>query len=124
MLTRIRNAYSAKHESVCVPFSCLKEQILAALHRGGYIQGYHLRSDSDSVKILVVTLRYVGGEPAIGLIKRISKPSRRVYTKIKNAARVLGGLGSEIFSTPRGVLLDSEARFHHVGGERLFVVTC
>ena len=121
MLTRIRNGQSARKPVVSSPGSKLRSNVLAVLQREGYIRGY---SKSASEKILnadelAIELKYFEGEPVIKEIKRVSKPGRRVYAKIKDLPRVYNGLGIAILSTPQGVMSDNEARAANVGGEVL-----
>ena len=119
MLTRIRNAQRSRH-SVCVsPASKLRANVLEALQREGYIRGYQAEEVRPGVAQLRIELKYSEGEPVIKEITRVSKPGRRVYSKIKELSRVYAGLGVSILSTPRGVLSDGEARAANVGGEVL-----
>ena len=119
MLTRIRNAQRARH-SVCVaPASKLRENILGVLKREGFIRGFEAQELRPGVSQLRIELKYNEGEPVIKEITRVSKPGRRVYSKIKELPRVYAGLGISILSTPRGVLSDAEARAANVGGEIL-----
>ena len=121
MLTRIRNANTAKHNSVLIPFSKIKESIANILKNEGYIVGYEIKEEGN-IKDIVVTLKYVDGETVIKGLKRISKPGRRVYSSVENLPKVLGGLGIAVVSTPNGVLTDKECRKHSVGGEVLCYV--
>jgi small subunit ribosomal protein S8 len=119
MLTRIRNAQRARH-SVCVaPSSKLRENVLAVLKREGFIRGFEAQELRPGISQLRIELKYNEGEPVIKEIHRVSKPGRRVYSKIKELPRVYAGLGISILSTPRGVMSDSEARAANVGGEVL-----
>ena len=121
MLTRIRNANSAKHVSVKIPFSKMKEGIDNILKNEGYIKDFEIKEDG-SKKDVIVALKYVDGENVIKGLKRISKPGRRVYSGVEELPKVLGGLGIAIVSTPRGVITDKECRKHSVGGEVLCYV--
>lgn len=121
MLTRIRNANSARHEVVAIPFSKIKESIANILKNEGYIAGYEIKEEGN-IKDIVVTLKYVDGEAVIKGLRRISKPGRRVYSSVENLPKVLGGLGIAIVSTPKGVIIDKECRKHSVGGEVLCYV--
>ncbi len=122
MITRIRNAQRSRH-SVCVaPASKLRANVLEALKREGFIRGYAAEELRPGVAQLRIELKYSEGEPVIKEITRVSKPGRRVYSKIKELPRVYAGLGVSILSTPRGVLSDGEARAANVGGEVLFRV--
>ncbi len=121
MLTRIRNANSAKHSTVSIPFSKIKESIANILKNEGYIVDFEIKEEG-SKKDIVVSLKFVDGEEVIKGLKRISKPGRRVYSSVENLPKVLGGLGIAVVSTPKGVLTDKECRKHSVGGEVLCYV--
>ena len=120
MLTRIRNANTAKHDTVDVPASKMKIAIADILVDEGYIAKYDLVEDG-SFKTLHITLKYGvdKNEKVISGIKRISKPGLRVYANTEDIPRVLGGLGIAILSTNKGVVTDKEARKLGVGGEVL-----
>jgi len=119
MLTRIRNAQRARHASCVSPASNLRLNVLEALQREGYIRSYKREEVRKGVAQLHIELKYSEGEPVIKEINRVSRPGRRVYSKIKELPRVRAGLGVSILSTPRGVLSDVEARAANVGGEVL-----
>lgn len=119
MLTRIRNGQRAKMSTVIAPASRLRSNVLEVLKREGFIRGFSERDIRDGIKEIEIELKYYEGEPVIREISRVSKPGRRVYSKIKDLNRVYEGLGISILSTPRGVLSDSEARDANVGGEVL-----
>ena len=123
MLTRIRNANTAKHDTVDVPASKMKIAIADILVDEGYIAKYDLVEDG-SFKTLHITLKYSvdKNEKVISGIKRISKPGLRVYANTEDIPRVLGGLGIAILSTNKGVVTDKEARKLGVGGEVLCFV--
>lgn len=121
MLTRIRNANMAKHSTVAIPYSKIKENIANILKNEGYIVNYELVEDGAKKDILV-SIKYMDGEAVIKGLKRISKPGRRVYSSLENLPKVLGGLGIAVVSTPKGVLTDKECRKHSVGGEVLCYV--
>lgn len=119
LLTRIRNGQQARKSSVVAPASKLRANLLEVLVREGYIRGwerYNLRAGVDEIR---VDLKYLDGQPVIKEIARVSKPGRRVYSKIKDLPKVYNGLGISILSTPRGVMSDHEARQANVGGEVL-----
>ena len=120
MLTRIRNANTAKHDTVDVPASKMKVSIADILFKEGYIQKYEL-VDDGSFKTIRITLKYGKdkNEKIITGLKRISKPGLRVYAGKDELPRVLGGLGIAIISTNQGVVTDKEARKLNVGGEVL-----
>ncbi|MBP2293610.1 MULTISPECIES: 30S ribosomal protein S8 [Azospirillum] len=119
MLTRIRNGQHARMSVVESPASKLRSNVLEVLKREGYIRGYSEEDVRPGVKNLKIELKYHEGEPVIKQIARVSKPGRRVYSKITDLPRVFNGLGISILSTPRGVMSDNEARAANVGGEVL-----
>ena len=123
MLTRIRNANTAKHDTVDVPASKMKIAIANILVDEGYITKYDLTEDG-AAKIMHITLKYGAdkNEKIITGIKRISKPGLRVYAGKDNLPKVLGGLGVAILSTNQGVITDKQARKLQVGGEVLAFV--
>lgn len=121
MLTRIRNANSARHSLVSIPYSKIKESIANILKNEGYIVDFEIKEEG-SKKDIVVSLKFVDGEAVVKGLKRISKPGRRVYSSVENLPKVLGGLGIAVISTPKGVLTDKECRKHSVGGEVLCYV--
>ena len=118
MLTRLRNALSADHESVNVPYSNMKEEIARILKEEGYIDSYKVEGETAKEKMIVITLKYgPNHQRVISGIKRISKPGLRVYAKSDAIPRVLNGLGIAIISTSKGMMCDREARKNHAGGE-------
>jgi len=119
MLTRIRNAQRSRHSTCVSPASKLRANVLDVLRREGYIRGFAAEELRPGVAQLRIELKYTEGEPVIKEIHRVSKPGRRVYSKIKELPRVYAGLGVSILSTPRGVMSDAEARAANVGGEVL-----
>jgi small subunit ribosomal protein S8 len=122
LLTRLRNANSAYHESISLPHSKLKGNIAAILKREGYIADWSV-ADATVGKTLTIQLKYgPSRERSIAGIKRISKPGLRVYAKSTELPRVLGGLGVAILSTSSGLLTDREAEQKGVGGEVLAYV--
>ena len=124
MLTRLRNANTAMHDVVRMPYSKLKKSIADVLLSEGYIEGYSVESDqSRPGKTLIITLKYSPERKrTISGIKRISKPGLRVYAKHGKLPRVLGGLGVAVLSTSQGVMTDREAHRKHMGGEVLCYV--
>jgi small subunit ribosomal protein S8 len=118
LLTRIRNGQKARMSSVTSPASRLRANVLDVLKREGYIRNFTLDGAKPGGEI-TVELKYHEGEPVIHEINRISKPGRRVYSRISDLPRYYNGLGISILSTPRGVLSDAEARAQNVGGEIL-----
>ena len=123
MLTRIRNANSAKHDTVDVPASKMKLAIAKILLDEGYIAKYDVIEDGN-FKTIHITLKYGAdkNDKIITGLKRISKPGLRVYADVENMPKVLGGLGIAIISTNKGVITDKEARKANVGGEVLAYV--
>ena len=122
MLTRIRNANTAKHESVDVPASNLKKAIAKILLDEGYIKSYEIVEDGTQ-GIIRIQLKYLAGkEKVISGLRRVSKPGLRVYAGADELPRVLKGLGIAIISTSKGVITDKAARANHVGGEVLAFV--
>jgi len=119
MLTRIRNGQRARKNNISSPASKLRSNVLDVLKREGYIRDYSQKELRPGVSEIEIELKYHEGEPVIREISRVSKPGRRVYSKIKDLQRVYNGLGIAILSTPRGVLSDNEARDQNVGGEVL-----
>ncbi len=123
MLTRIRNANTAKHDTVDVPSSKMKLAIADILVKEGYIAKYEM-VDEGSFQSIRITLKYGKdkNDKVIAGLKKISKPGLRVYASVDNLPRVLGGLGIAIISTNKGVMTDKEARANNVGGEVLAYV--
>ena len=122
MLTRIRNANTAKHESVDVPASNLKKAIAQILLDEGYIKSFEVVEDGTQ-GIIRIQLKYLAGkEKVISGLRRVSKPGLRVYGGADELPRVLKGLGIAIISTSKGVMTDKKARANHVGGEVLAFV--
>ena len=122
MLTRIRNANTAKHESVDVPASNLKKAIAKILLDEGYIKSYEVVEDGTQ-GVIRIQLKYLAGkEKVISGLRRVSKPGLRVYAGGDVLPRVLKGLGIAIISTSKGVMTDKAARANHVGGEVLAFV--
>ena len=120
MLTRIRNALTAKHETVDVPASKIKVAIADILAREGYIKSYEVVK-GDVQDTIVITLKYAPNknQHVVTGLKRVSKPGLRVYADVDNLPKVLGGMGIAILSTSKGILTDKEAKAQHVGGEVL-----
>ena len=122
MLTRIRNANSAKHDTVDVPASNMKKAIAQILLDEGYIKNFQLIDDGTQ-GVIRITLKYLPGkEQVIQGLRRVSKPGLRVYAGADELPRVLKGLGIAIVSTSKGVMTDKAARAQHVGGEVLAFV--
>ncbi|WP_017538008.1 MULTISPECIES: 30S ribosomal protein S8 [Nocardiopsis] len=122
MLTRLRNANSAHHDTVAMPYSKIKAHIAEVLQQEGYVQGWSVE-EAQVGKTLVVELKYgPTRERSIAGIRRVSKPGLRVYAKKDNLPRVLGGLGTAIISTSGGLMTDKQAKKNGVGGEVLAYV--
>ena len=122
LLTRLRNASSAKHETVDVPASNMKKAICQILVDEGYVKSMQVKNDTVQGTI-VLNLKYqANGEPVVAGLKRISKPGLRIYTDCENMPRVMKGLGIAIISTSKGIMTDKAARAAHVGGEVLAYV--
>ena len=119
LLTRIRNANSAKHDTVEIPASNLKKDICQILVDEGYIKSFTVIEDGKQ-GVIKVALKYVDGKtPVITGLKRVSKPGLRIYSSVEDMPRVMKGLGVAIVSTSKGVMTDRKARAEHVGGEIL-----
>ena len=118
MLTRIRNANSAKHETVDVPASNLKKAIADILVAEGFVKGYEIVEDGKQ-GIIRITLKYKNKQRVIQGLKRVSKPGLRVYSNCEDMPKVMNGLGIAIVSTPKGIMTDKQARKENVGGEVL-----
>jgi small subunit ribosomal protein S8 len=122
MLTRIRNALIAKHESVEIPASTMKKAIAQILVQEGYVKSFEIIEDGEKKTIRIVLKYGPNKQRVIVGIKRISRPGLRVYARKDEMPKVLGGLGIAIVSTSRGVMTDREARKQGVGGEVLAYV--
>ena len=120
-LTRIRNANMVKHETVSMPASNLKEELIKVLQKEGYIEGYTVE-EKDGFKFINVTLKYLNGQSVITGLQRVSKPGLRVYSKAKNMPRVFDGMGIAVISTSKGLMTEKAARANKLGGEVLCYV--
>ena len=116
MFTRIRNGQMRNLDTIVVPHSKFRINILEILKIEGYINNYHI-DKKDNKQSLKIDLKYYEGLPVIKEIKRISKPGRRVYSRATSIPKVMNGLGLAILSTPKGVMSDAEARKNNLGGE-------
>lgn len=116
LLARIRNAGQARHAELICPSSKLKLAVAKVLVDGGFLDAVSVEAQ-DGKPVLRIRLRYAEGRSLIDGMRRVSKPSRRVYVDVRHIPRVRRGLGIAVLSTPRGVLSDREAREHQVGGE-------
>jgi len=122
MLTRVRNANSAHHDTVSMPYSKLKKNIAEILHAEGYIASWKIE-EAEVGQTLTIDLKYgPNRERSIAGVRRVSKPGLRVYAKSTNLPKVLGGLGVAILSTSNGLLTDRQAHEKGVGGEVLAYV--
>ncbi len=123
MLTRIRNASSAKHDTVDIPASNMKKAIAQILVDEGYVKGYQVIEDGKQ-GVIRVTLKYNGASkaPVLMGIRRVSKPGLRIYSSSEDMPKVMKGIGTAIVSTSKGVMTDKQARKENVGGEVLAFV--
>lgn len=121
MLTRIRNAITAKHETVEIPASNMKKAIAEILLNEGYVQDVKIVEDGLAGKILI-TLKYADKRSVITGLKRVSKPGLRTYSGVENMPKVIGGLGTVIVSTSKGIMTGKQAKAANVGGEVLCYV--
>ena len=121
LIVQIKNASDAGKATLTVPYSVLKERIAHTLIKGGYISKVETNGKKIG-KTLDITLSYVGDEPRVHGIDRISKPSRRLYQKSKDIRMFKSGFGNTVLSTPQGILLDVDAKKQKVGGEILFKI--
>ena len=122
MLTRIRNANNAKHETVDVPASNMKKSIAQILLDEGYIKAFQVVEDGTQ-GVIRITLKYnAGKEKVISGLRRVSKPGLRIYSSSEDMPKVMKGIGTAIVSTSKGVMTDKQARKEHVGGEVLAFV--
>ncbi len=117
MFSRIRNGQMRSLNSIEIPSSKFRKNILKILKSEGYIKDYFIEKSENNKIILKISLKYYEGYPVIKEIKRVSKPGRRVYSRATSIPKVMNGLGLAILSTPKGVMSDSEARKNNVGGE-------
>ncbi len=121
MLTRIRNANNANHETVDIPASNMKKAIADILVNEGYVKSYQIIEDGKQ-GVIRVTLKYVGKQKVIHGLRRISKPGLRIYSNCEDMPKVMNGLGIAIVSTSKGIMTDKQARKENVGGEVLAFV--
>ena len=122
MLTRIRNANNAKHETVDVPASNMKKAIADILVEEGYIKGYQIVEGNGNQGIIRITLKHNGKQKVIQGLRRVSKPGLRIYSNCEDMPKVMNGLGIAIVSTSKGIMTDKKARKANVGGEILAFV--
>ena len=117
MFSRIRNGQMRSLNSIDIPSSNFRKNILKILKEEGYIKDYYIEKSENNKISLKINLKYYEGDPVIKEIKRISKPGRRVYSRANSIPRVMNGLGLAILSTPKGVMTDAEAKKNNIGGE-------
>ena len=117
-LTAIRNASAAQRPSVTAQWSRLREEVARTLVESGYLASSR-KGERDGLPVIEVTLKYVGGAPAITGLERLSRPGRRLYAGVTEVPKVIGGMGVTIVTTSRGVLTDAECRRQKVSGELL-----
>tara|TARA_B100001248_G_C27300634_1_gene416969 strand:+ start:579 stop:977 length:399 start_codon:yes stop_codon:yes gene_type:complete len=117
MFSRIRNGQMRSLNSIIIPSSNFRKNILTILKSEGYIKDFFIEKNEKNKVSLKINLKYYEGDPVIKEIKRISKPGRRVYSRANSIPKVMNGLGLAIISTPKGVMSDTEARKNNVGGE-------
>ena len=117
MFSRIRNGQMRSLNSIDIPSSNFRKNILKILKDEGYIKDYYIEKSENNKISLKINLKYYEGDPVIKEIKRISKPGRRVYSRAKSIPKIHNGLGLAILSTPKGVMTDAEARKNNIGGE-------
>jgi len=119
MLTRIRNAILARHDSVLIPVSKTKMAIAKILKDEGFIADYTVLRGTGVQRAIKVTLRYIDNQPAIMGLERVSKPGLRVYVKRREVPRIYGGLGIAILSTSKGIMVGTDSWRQNIGGELL-----
>jgi len=117
MFSRIRNGQMRLLNFIDMPSSNFRKNILEILKKEGYIKDYYIEKSENNKINLKINLKYYEGDPVIKEIKRISKPGRRVYSRVNSIPKVMNGLGLAILSTPKGVMSDTEAKKNNVGGE-------
>ncbi len=121
LIVSIKNGSDAGKASITVPYSALKESIAHVLAKGGYVSNIE-KKGKKVIKTLEIGLVYLGDEPRVHGVDRISKPSRRIYQKANDIRMFKSGFGNTVISTPKGVLLDIDAKKNKVGGEVLFKI--
>ena len=121
-IIQIKNAGAVGKKSVSLPYSKLRHAVADKLVTSGYVEGASTKGKTVSEKTLEVTLKYENGSHRISGVKRVSKPGRRLYTKVADIHPVKFGKGNLILSTPAGILTNDEARAKNVGGEQLFII--
>jgi len=122
LIIRLKNAGAVKKNTVSMPYSKLRQAVLTKLVDAGYVAGTTTKGKLVQEKTLEVTLRYEDGAHRINGVKRVSKPGRRLYTKVADIHPIKFGRGHIILSTPAGIITGEEAREKKVGGEQLFII--
>lgn len=119
LITMLKNAGEAGKESITVPFSNMTFSVAEALHKHGYVKSVS-KKGKKVIKFIDIEVAYEGGEPKVKGVERVSKLSRRMYEKVKDIKPFKHGYGTTVLTTPKGILIDKEARKANVGGEILF----
>jgi small subunit ribosomal protein S8 len=122
MLITMKNGALVSKRSVVVPFSSVKSEIAQCLKDHGFIAGFSKKTEKNNVPVLEIDLAYNNGVSKISDVKRLSKPSRRVYLGVREIHNVKNGHGITVFSTPKGILSNKQAHKERVGGEALFMI--
>lgn len=118
LLTRIRNSIAVKQEQVLIPYSKMKFNIIKILKEEGFIRSYEIVNEGVNKKFILINLKYDNeGISVISSLKRVSKPSKRIYLKKMNIGKVINGFGINVFSTTRGIMTGKQARIAGIGGE-------
>lgn len=118
LITRIRNAGLKNKSKIVVPYSKMKESLVALLKNEGYVDSFLVSSEENSVKKnITINLKYINEKPVIRQIKRVSRPGQRIYSKSKSIPRILGGMGIAIVSTSQGLMTGYQAKAKKIGGE-------
>ncbi len=122
MLITIKNGSMVSKKTVSVPFSKMKHAIAECLKDNGFVGGVSKKTLKNNIPVLEIDLLYTGAEPKVHDVKRVSKPSRRVYMGVHDIRTIKNGHGITVLSTPKGILADKQARKEQVGGEALFMI--
>jgi small subunit ribosomal protein S8 len=122
MITTMKNSAMVSKKSVVIPFSAVKMAIAQCLKDHGFIASYSKKTEKNNVPVIEIELAYTAGVSKISDVKRISKPSRRVYLGVRDIHTVKNGHGITVFSTPKGILSNKQAHKEQVGGEALFMI--
>lgn len=122
MIITMKNAAAVSKDSVTIPFSAIKYAIAQCLKTNGFVAEVSKKTEKNNVSVIEIALAYTNGASKISDVKRVSKPSRRVYMGFRDLHRVKNGHGMTVLSTPKGIMGDKEARKELVGGEALFMI--